>query len=109
MTVTLVANQHTALHEDLSHMNNGEEESVFVKCRFFKRYDLTIPNPYRTPKGGAYRKAWTSLLKEHGKKDLLWLGDFNSHHEAWGYNHTIIVHQMEGSSYETQVKPTYRF
>ncbi|KAH7954779.1 hypothetical protein HPB49_021775 [Dermacentor silvarum] len=88
MTVTLVVEQNMAVQEDLSHMNNGEEESVLVKCRLFKRNDVTIINTYRTSKAAAYRKAWTSLLKNHNKENLLWVGDFNSHHEAWGYNHS---------------------
>ncbi|KAH7958445.1 hypothetical protein HPB49_001813 [Dermacentor silvarum] len=67
MATTLVSDRHTAVQESLDHLNNDNEESVLLKCRFFREYDMDIIN--------------TQLEKS----DLLWTGDFNSRHAYWGY------------------------
>lgn len=85
MATTLVSDRHTAVQEHLDHLNNENEESVFLKCRFFREYDMNIINTYRLPNTKFQRTPWHHLLRQLEKSDLLWTGDFNSRHAYWGY------------------------
>ncbi|KAH7959569.1 hypothetical protein HPB49_011923 [Dermacentor silvarum] len=85
MATTLVSDRHTAVQEHLDHLNNENEESVFLKCRFFREHDMNIINTYRLPNTKFHRTPWHHLLRQLEKSDLLWTGDFNSRHAYWGY------------------------
>lgn len=64
-------------------LDGGSQDGVFSIT--IKANDLTITNVYKPP-----QEFWPGIVLDNQSHPAIYLGDFNSHHTAWGYSETDV-------------------